>query len=472
MSDRFPTRQAVIFIHGIGEQRPMQTLRSFVNGIVTVRNSEGQKFWNNPDRLSDSFELRRLTAPGDEKHWPTTDYFEYYWAFNMRDTKYRHVITWLLRLFSRPWRLPSRIRWVWWTTLILLIVAVALAITGWLPQTGTVTQRWAWAASLVSLVLTGVFNTAVVGFLGDAARYLSPNADNIAQRQAVRSNGVRLLRQLHASGKYGRVIVVGHSLGSVIAYDILRFAWDEFSDKAPRTYSQERKKCLDSMRALIADKLNIDQRHFAERYQVMQEELWRIERKRGAPWLVTDLVTCGSPLAHASVLLATSKADLELRQREREWPTCPPIPQANEDAFTYQCGLDEECGDERDDLAGILHSSALFSCVHWTNLYYASDFIGGPLAGVFGPGIRDVKIEREHKNSAKKRYLNWLYLKGFTPSSHGMYWRQPPKKQRYEEYPPLMWNAVRRMRGAMNVPDYALVTFDTPATAPDSGADD
>ena len=48
------SRQAVLLIHGIGEQRPMSTLRSFVAALV------GNSFRSKPDDLSKSFELRRL----------------------------------------------------------------------------------------------------------------------------------------------------------------------------------------------------------------------------------------------------------------------------------------------------------------------------------------------------------------------------------------------------------------------------
>src|SRR5690606_29229619 len=60
-----------------------------------------------------------------------------------------------------------------------------------------------------------------------AERYLTPDPGNIAARTAIRTEGLTLLRRLHEVGIYDRVAVVGHSLGSVIGYDVLRLFWDQ-----------------------------------------------------------------------------------------------------------------------------------------------------------------------------------------------------------------------------------------------------
>lgn len=57
-------RQAVIIIHGIGEQRPMETLRAFVAGAFGVEKEALNGFvFSKPDRIDDTLELRRLSAP-------------------------------------------------------------------------------------------------------------------------------------------------------------------------------------------------------------------------------------------------------------------------------------------------------------------------------------------------------------------------------------------------------------------------
>ncbi|MEM7233578.1 MAG: hypothetical protein AAF517_15490, partial [Planctomycetota bacterium] len=61
-------KQAVLMIHGIGRQHPMQTLRSFVKAVWSdhgdIHNEfAGDQAWSKPDRLSSNFELRRLSTP-------------------------------------------------------------------------------------------------------------------------------------------------------------------------------------------------------------------------------------------------------------------------------------------------------------------------------------------------------------------------------------------------------------------------
>ena len=64
--------------------------------------------------------------------------------------------------------------------------------------------------------------------------------------------------------------------------------------------------------------------------QAMARELqyaaWQEHRINTQPWLVTDLVTLGSPLTHGNLLLADKPAEFPGMRRERMLPTCPPPP--------------------------------------------------------------------------------------------------------------------------------------------------
>ena len=105
----------------------------------------------------------------------------------------------------------------------------------------------------------------------------------------------------------------------------------------------------------------------------------------GKPWLVTDLITLGSPLAHAQLLLARTQKELRNRQNERELPTCPPIPDNR--TFSYRLTYDV-AGEKRTIF--VLHHAAAFACTRWTNLYFAARWgffgvlVGGPLRQIFG----------------------------------------------------------------------------------------
>jgi hypothetical protein len=119
-------RQAVVVIHGIGEQRPMETLRSFVRGVVGKRGALSK-----PDRITSTLELRRMAVPGDTDAWQpgqhvSTDFYELYWAHLMSGTSWHHVIAWVQTLMLRPAKtVPSRLRAVWWGSWLLFSVIAA-----------------------------------------------------------------------------------------------------------------------------------------------------------------------------------------------------------------------------------------------------------------------------------------------------------------------------------------------------------
>lgn len=69
--------------------------------------------------------------------------------------------------------------------------------------------------------------------LADAVRYFSAGPSYVETRNWIRTEGIKLLIDHHNAGKYDRIVVVGHSLGSVIGYDILRHAWNHLSFMGP-----------------------------------------------------------------------------------------------------------------------------------------------------------------------------------------------------------------------------------------------
>jgi len=105
-------RQAVVIIHGIGEQRPMQTLRGFADAILGVTKGGASRFYNKPDMLSDTFELRKLVS---HRGRPRTDFFELYWAHRMPIATWSRIAAWFQTLMLRPRAdLEPQIRPIWW----------------------------------------------------------------------------------------------------------------------------------------------------------------------------------------------------------------------------------------------------------------------------------------------------------------------------------------------------------------------
>jgi hypothetical protein len=352
--------------------------------------------------LSESFELRKL----QNRSQPRTHFFEYYWAYKVEGTKISHILPWLKQLLLRkPGRVTRQMFPLWvvsWLLIALTLIALGLDVFGPLKQ--LTPQLPPFIVSIGSALLFSVFHLVFYLYIGDAARYLSPTPDNIKLRQAIRADGIQLLRKIHESGEYERVIVVGHSLGSVVAYDVLKHLWQEY-------YTDYRQPKASSQPALAkVEKIGEDLRKneaTVENYMQAQVELWKEMRSLGNPWLVTDLITAGSPLTHAAMLLANDEDDLYARQRQRELPTDPPVPEvektkAGERRF-YSYLVWEGYGKKKDIKLRAVHHGGLFAPTRWTNLYYPAlwgifgDLVGGPLVPWFGPGIRDIAVGSSHK---------------------------------------------------------------------------
>lgn len=416
-------RQAVIVVHGIGEQRPGQLLREFVANVFDE--DAGELHFVKPDQISSLFEMRMATVPRNEATRPTTDVYELYWAHLIRDTSVAQVYGWMLRLvFSRDEKIPkSLIRLVW---IVRAALCVALLTSVWLMSTDVSgLLKGLGVGVLVALpaiaksVLTALRDEFVVGYAGDAARYLEPRADNIARRQDIREAGAKLLDTLHDKGRYSRIIVYGHSLGSVIAYDILGHAWarrSRYRDTVPRTSS----RALRALEDLLNPRAEHVQPVSADRVQAMQHAAWLEYRCNGFQWRVSDFVTAGSPLAHARWLLnldaATQFADLV---RERSFPTCPPqtesvaspVPGIRRQVFTFTHAYDDRQNSKAKRSVQVPHHGGLFALTRWTNLYFPyrglfdGDPIAGPLAEQFGSWIKDVRLQ-ETNGFAHCRYTD------------------------------------------------------------------
>lgn len=129
-------RQAVVLIHGIGDQPPMRSLRSFTVGIGLPR------LFSSPDRVTDSTELRRLSEPPTPHRRAHTDFFELYWAHLAPDADLRTSLSWGVQLLlSRRW-------WSVGGAAARLVIAFQIAM-----------------AALVALLLWGLVDAIVSGGL-------------------------------------------------------------------------------------------------------------------------------------------------------------------------------------------------------------------------------------------------------------------------------------------------------------------
>jgi hypothetical protein len=291
-------------------------------------------------------------------------------------------------------------------------------------------------ASLLGVFVIPTATAVIVGGLtrglGDAARYLTNSPDNVESNEDIRRAAVDLLERLHAaketSGqyRYDRITVVGHSLGSVIAYDAVRHLWatqhmgiyfppEESDDVLSRAV-----QAVEAAGTALNEHPDEDT---VTRFQTLQHRLFRLlrdvkhtpspGRRSETRWIVSDLITLGSPLAHAELLLASSKEDLQERFKERMLSRCPPIAQREADAtrrpYRYKVPGTEP--------ATRLHHASPFAAVRWTNLYFSHDAIGGPVTPLFGSGVRDVDL-------GGQRWFGWFVLS----NPHSDYWKARPPR--------------------------------------------
>ncbi|MCR9123527.1 MAG: hypothetical protein NXH91_14780 [Phyllobacteriaceae bacterium] len=513
-----PPKQAVIVIHGMGQQRPMQTLRSIVrvlwetdlgltDGIErrepgrSRRISDPQpgeigppdpvnKSWLVPDTRTGSKELARVTTPVADNGM-RTDFYELYWADIMEGTTREHLVAWVKGLLWRwPHQVPVDVMFAWALLWVATIAGIMFAINGVVSLFAEETAGrivpavfdpyWPWlvlglaglvalfyarrlakrsgdvpvttldylfalalpfviaaivlwylpveivaSASFLSFAATAVIGWFIQGFLvpyfGDVARYVRAEPSTVAKRAAVMERGLDLLRTLHgkvpeddegdppsapedkgktpepkydldaaARGDYKRIVIVAHSLGSVIAYDLLRHFWAERGPVAGGVIDDDGRAALMAMSDYV-DAHAPDGKALATfdigTFRTLQR---RVSKALGQPkggWLVTDFVTLGSPLTHGEFLLARDRSEFEQLKQDGLVPVCPPLPDPVDQSILY--------APKQDDDAPVARHTALFSAVRWTNIHdrhwlvFFGDIVSGSLTDLFGAGIAD-----------------------------------------------------------------------------------
>lgn len=261
-------------------------------------------------------------------------------------------------------------------------------------------ETWSSVAACFMIVIYFAFNSIFLqSFLGDAARYFRNSPGNVAVRREIRKQAVDTLAALHTSGIYDRIIVVAHSLGSVVAYDMLRANFSSICSNLPDLASDPTFKLIDGLDPDPAKRLT-EPAAFKRAGRDLVGEIAKLtvgnshwDKKNTSTWLVTDFVTLGAALTHAHYLMCKGDTEAELvanfkqRVKEREFPTCPPAMLDSDGRLSFP--------NPRKKGQREFHHAALFGMTSWTNLYFPmkqllwGDPIGGPLADLFGADIAD-----------------------------------------------------------------------------------
>lgn len=499
-------KQAVVVVHGIGEQRPLETLREFVEAVyqrdldltfpappglpsdrdVDEYGREINRISIVPDDATGSKELRRITTASETINHKVTDFYELYWADLVQGTTWETVAAWFRGLlFRSPYRVPARPQiWIAWMALWLLAAAFVIGgywlanpdsepIKGWATRLGAwleaagpnvgggllvagvllLSGRWALAvertkfglpslliaagATILALFDTDLFANArfwsgllmavataitiglVVPYVGDIVRFVRATPSTMQTRADIRGRGLTLLKELHTKGldkdgkgsrEYDRIVVVGHSLGCLVAYDLLQRYWEEIGPNhrnagSPDVILRAALEWVDTFVKEAALGRPLDLAKYAHAQQNFHHVL---AASGNSSWLVSDFVTLGSPIVHAEFLVSDSHAELDRLLKERMFSASPPRPELPNATMLYWDGA-----------AGpYAHHAAMFAATRWTNLYddcwfpAFGDIISGKVPDAFGPGVEEHPLRIERPGLLRRRLF-----------THTWYWR-------------------------------------------------
>jgi hypothetical protein len=239
------SKTAVLVVQGLSRQKPLESLDHFIRGLVaTLRKSGsygpitfGNRFLSDVDRCENF--VRLGLANGQ-----TIDVYEYYWGDRMRrSTTIAEIIEWLIavsdgaksfyeqrpelvRVCQRPLIRAFRnglMETNWYLSRIGgLFRAFALV-----DQVFPISQ-WVRLSDILKAVLMPALNffhkhlvATLMAFLGDVVEYTGADGISTGQcRESILADALKKLGGVLSSQEaYDRVLIVGHSLGSVIAYD-------------------------------------------------------------------------------------------------------------------------------------------------------------------------------------------------------------------------------------------------------------
>jgi hypothetical protein len=422
-------RTAVVVVHGMGEHRPLETLNGFIDaGLPAVGGT--RRFYSRPDGVTESYESRRYLAPRQPEHgvdpelYAQTEFFEYHWAYLMQGNELGDLWSTVRKfLLLRVGYVPAGLRVIW--VLAWLLIAAGIWAFIWGPLSnldlaeGTIFEvalevllGGGIAAFVVGWLVTGPLKRWITSSFVDVVRYLDTSPRSYSVRRDIREGIIKLLDGLMMSDRYDRVVIVAHSLGSYIAYDAISYLWGQYNTRYAHPPAQtagdgqspaglpELEKAASNLLAKVGTQ---DEDQFRDRFRAAQRDLWVGLRLDGNPWLITDLITFGSPMYFADRLYTRDHAEFTQRVERWELPTCPPEDEGAEynniNKTTRWFSWKHESGRR------MLYHGAPFAVTRWTNMWFPAhagffgDWFGGPLAPLYGPGITDIPLKGNRPQS-------------------------------------------------------------------------
>jgi pimeloyl-ACP methyl ester carboxylesterase len=301
----------------------------------------------------------------------------------------------------------------------------------------------------------------IVPYVGDIVRYVRANPATVAKREEVRKRGLALLRKLHGEKDpkgnplYNRIVIVAHSLGAFVAYDLLQYLWEELGPNHNHGHPPDDSVVakLGAVDAFVKDEWSAtnggtSKEFKLEGYRAAQLAVFHALVNSRQGWRVSDFITLGSPIVHSEFLIADSRAQMERSFEERLLSSSPPRPDRPSNSMLYHAHKGKQL---------FAHFAAPFAAVRWTNIYdynwfpLLGDIVSGPVPAAFGPGVAEHQV--------------WIKRSGWPPVlrrfvTHTLYWAW---QHGYEtENPPRHLALVREALALKGLP--------APEEGPESGA--
>lgn len=399
---------AILVVHGIGNQFPLETLDGFGRGLINTYNQSGRslKFEHHIVKKSkndssipwfDNY-LRIFSLD----HTTYIDIYEYYWAPETEDqASLKDLDQWLSNVTNGARKFykdnvsfakENNDRSVfiennefnafgYW--FCVYFVPLIFTITSWI-STGLVKLllNIPIIGGAISLVVNNKWDstvTKIANILNDVSIYntTDPKSRFFKIRSCIRDGAVNALKHLleaktNENGQlffeYDRVLLAGHSLGSQIAFDAINQINHLVNQNEIKGYTKQGDSNIVGNSIPIAKRLS-------------------------------GLVTFGSPLDKIAFFLREQTSESEyLRNqilnyyhgfKQREWIKLMPPESLN---FSYN-KIDNQ-------------THRLFENIHWRNYWDARDYVSGALDYYKDVTNIDCKFQSEWHSFTHSRYWN------------------------------------------------------------------
>lgn len=301
---------AILVCHGIGKQMPFETLDMFVNGIwreAKRRNPDQDApytIYHNQNRApyqDEAWVRSYISLDANSDNVPPIDVYEYYWAHQTANkVTMGNILTWLMRcssyavkFYDRNKRLEETLEkgkscgvpyfnkdgrfkpnaylagllsYYSSNAALMKGVGLVMIVIRWLFLL-TNAKNWGPFKLLRKIFITSAAGTLLEDFVGDVVAYTATDRKDpfYGIRNKIIIDLQEQLEGILKNDQYKRVIVAGHSLGSVVAYDVLNRL-----DRTPLANNQHLP--FEKLKGLVTFGSPLDKIAFFFRAQTKDEE--------------------------------------------------------------------------------------------------------------------------------------------------------------------------------------------------------